>query len=68
MPLSDSALDPDQMARCRVLVRAPKRREAIWPPLGAAVLLAASAIGFAAAMIAAPPVTTEHVAPQRGVR
>jgi hypothetical protein len=64
---ADSALDREEMARARGLLDAPQRRERIWPALGAAVLLAVSALSFATAMILAPPLTSEHVAHQRGV-
>ena len=67
MPSADSALDADRIARCRALLASPEPRESIWPPLAAASLLAISALAFAVAMIAAPPVSTEHVAPVRGV-
>jgi len=57
-----SALDPDAMAQARALLKRPERRERIWPALGAAALLALSALVFATAMIMAPPLTSEHVA------
>ncbi|HXA38551.1 MAG TPA: hypothetical protein VNW53_06085 [Phenylobacterium sp.] len=56
------------MARARALLEAPQRRERIWPVLGAACLLAASALTFATAMILAPPLTSEHVGHERGVK
>jgi hypothetical protein len=64
----DSALDREAMARARALLEAPQRRERIWPVLGAACLLAASALTFATAMILAPPLTSEHVGHERGVK
>ena len=67
MPTADSVLDHEQIARCRRLLSPPKRTQSIWAPLGAAAFLAVSALVFAVAMIVAPPVATEHVAPQRGV-
>jgi hypothetical protein len=59
-----SALDADAMAQARGLLNPPKRPERIWPVLGAAALLALSALTFATAMILAPPLTSEHVARQ----
>ena len=64
----DSALDREEMARARALVEAPRRPDRMWPVLGAAVLLALSALTFATAMILAPPLTSEHVGHQRGVK
>jgi hypothetical protein len=61
MPSLDSALDPDAIARARALLDPPRSRERIWPVLGAAGLLALSALAFATAMIMAPPVISEHV-------
>ena len=58
---NDSTLDVEAMARARALVQTPVRREQMWPVLGAAALLALSALAFAAAMITAPPLVTEHV-------
>ena len=57
-----SALDADAMARARALLESPTPRERMWPALGAAGLLAVSALAFATAMIMAPPVVSEHVA------
>jgi hypothetical protein len=61
MTAADSALDPQQMARARGLLKAPGRRERLWPVLGAAALFAISALAFATAMVLAPPLVTEHV-------
>lgn len=63
----DSALDREEIARARLLLRAPHRPERMWPVLGAAALLALSALTFATAMILAPPLTSQHVAHERGV-
>jgi len=49
------------MARARTLLEPPKRRDRLWPVLGAAGLLALSALAFATAMIMAPPLISEHV-------
>jgi hypothetical protein len=61
-----SALDPDAMAQARALLERPRRKESIWPVLGAAGFLALSALAFATAMIMAPPLISEHLAPDRG--
>jgi hypothetical protein len=68
MATRDSALDPDEMARARVLLAKPKAPERMWPVLGAAGFLAVAALTFATAMILAPPITSEHVADQRDAR
>ena len=56
------------MAYARALLDPPRPRERMWPVVCAAALLAVSALGFAAAMILAPPIITEHVAPHRGAQ
>jgi hypothetical protein len=65
MPTRDSAaassLDPDQMARARLLLRRPVARERVWPTLCAAAFAASTALALATATILAPPVVTEHV-------
>jgi len=61
MSFTESALDPEAMARARTLLEPPKPRERLWPVLGAACLLAMSALAFATAMIMAPPLVSEHV-------
>jgi len=66
MPPTDSALDSDQMARARALLARPQRPARTWPVLAAAAVLAVSALAFATAMIVAPPLTSQHVAHQRG--
>ncbi len=62
---TDSALDPKQMARARASLEGPMRSERIWPVIAAAGLLAISALAFATAMIMAPPLISEHPAPER---
>lgn len=62
MTADDSALDPGQVARARTLLRAPLRRDPMWPALLAATALALSSVIFAAAMVLAPPLQTEHTA------
>jgi len=61
-----SALDTQAMDRARKLLDRPERPQRIWPVLGAAAMLAVSALAFATAMVMAPPLTTEHVAQDRG--
>ncbi|THD80759.1 MAG: hypothetical protein E7812_06780 [Phenylobacterium sp.] len=61
MSALEPAVDPEALARARALLEPPKTRERIWPVLGAATLLALSALAFATAMIMAPPVVSEHV-------
>jgi hypothetical protein len=68
MATSSSTLDPDAIARARALLERPERKERIWPVLGAAGFLAVSALVFATAMIMAPPLTSEHVAADRGAK
>jgi hypothetical protein len=63
----DSVLDLDALARARALLAPPVRIARMWPALGAAALLAVSALVFATAMLLAPPLTSEHVAWDRGV-
>ena len=60
-----SALDSDAMALAKTLLTRRKRPERMWPALGAAGLLAVSAIAFATAMILAPPLVSEHVASEK---
>ena len=66
MATTDSVLDPDQLARARALLARPERPQRMWPVLAAAAFLAISALAFATAMILAPPLTSQHVAHQRG--
>jgi hypothetical protein len=61
MAKPSSALDPDAMAQARALLIRSEPKERLWPVLGAAGLLAISALAFATAMILAPPLTSEHV-------
>jgi hypothetical protein len=64
----DSVLNHEDMARARSLLEKPRGPERMWPVVAAAGLLAISALAFATAMIMAPPLTSEHVAVERGVR
>jgi hypothetical protein len=61
MAMDDSALDPDDTARIRELLKPPVRRARVWPALGAAFFAAVSALAFATSMILAPPVISNHV-------
>jgi len=67
MPTYPTALDARALARVRTLLAPSARRERLWPAIASAGLLAVSALAFATAMILAPPLTSEHVAPRRGV-
>ncbi len=60
MATAASALDPTALARARGLLKPPLPRERVWPALAAAALLAVSALGFATAMMMAPPLVSEH--------
>ena len=68
MPTADSALDANEIARARALLKPLKPSQRIWPVLGAATFLAISALAFATAMILAPPLVSQHVAGERGAR
>ena len=57
-----TALDPDAIARAKALLEPAQKRERMWPVLGAAGLLAVSALVFATAMITAPPLLKEPAA------
>jgi len=65
MSTLDSALDAAEIARARALLRPEAPRERIWPALAAAACLAVSALGFATAMVLAPPLVTEPVPAER---
>jgi hypothetical protein len=65
MALADSALQADQMALARRLLKAPARRERTWPVLASAAFAAVSALTLATVMILSPPVVTTHL-PERG--
>jgi len=62
MTTSSSALDPDALARAKALLERPTRPERLWPVIGAAALLAVSAVVFATAMVLAPPLVSQHLA------
>ncbi len=62
MKLTDSRLDPADVAKTRALLKSPERRERLGPALLAATALALISVLFAAVAVVAPPLTTEHVA------
>ena len=62
MTAAHSALDTDEMARARALLKPPTRPQRLWPVLTAAAVLAVSALAFATARIMAPPLVSQHVA------
>lgn len=62
MSMRDSALDPVQVARARALLKAPVRRDPMWPALLAATALAITSVLFATVAVLAPPVETQHTA------
>ena len=67
MATTVSALDADAIAQARALLQRPARPVRIWPALAAAAALAVSALAFAAAMLAEPPLTSEHPGLARSV-
>ncbi|WP_395673157.1 hypothetical protein [Phenylobacterium sp.] len=54
-------VDIEALNRARKLLQAPSRKDRVWPALAAAALAATSALGFAVAMIVAPPVVSQPV-------
>ena len=62
MAFADSRLDTVQVATARSLLKAPVRRDPMWPALAAATALALTSVLFASVAVLAPPVSTEHVA------
>jgi hypothetical protein len=66
MASTDSALDPEQMALARELLKTPVVRQRAWPAVCASALAASAALALAGAMIMAPPVTTQHVVQKAG--
>lgn len=64
MSVRDSALDPGALAFARGLLLPPIRRETLWSPLLAAAFAAVCALSLAFAVLTAPPVMSEHTAPQ----
>jgi hypothetical protein len=62
MAASDSALEAGQLLHARALLERSARKERIWPAALAAAAFAASALAFAVAMVAEPPLVNEHAA------
>jgi hypothetical protein len=62
MAVGDSILDRAAMAEARALLTSRRPPERVWPVLAAATALTLASLVFAAAMVVAPPVATEHVA------
>jgi hypothetical protein len=62
MKVGDSTLDRGALDEARALLNPPSRRDPMWPALAAATALALTSVIFAAVMVLAPPVETEHVA------
>lgn len=62
MSMSDSALNPQDVARARALLKAPVRRDPMWPALLAATALAVTSVVFATVMVLAPPLEIQHTA------
>ena len=54
MPPAESAIDRQELNRARALLRLPQEPVSAWPALGAAALMAISALTLAMAMIVAP--------------
>jgi hypothetical protein len=57
-----AAVDSDALARARTLLTPAAKVAPTWPALVAAGVFAVTALVFATAMLAEPPLTTEHVA------
>ncbi|MGH6966002.1 MAG: hypothetical protein ACREE0_16085 [Phenylobacterium sp.] len=62
MTTTHPALDADEIARARALLKPLKPAQRLWPVLTAAAFLAISALAFATAMVLAPPLVSQHVA------
>jgi len=56
----DSIIERQEAERARALLQPPRRVERVWPAVLAAALLALACIGFAVAMVLAPPLVKEH--------
>ena len=61
MGAGDSILDHAAIAEARALLAVRARPERLWPVLAAATGLTIASLAFAVAMVAAPPVKTEHI-------
>ena len=62
MANADSVLDHEALAYAKGLLKPPLERENLLGALGAALFAAVAALGFAVAMVMAPPVTTSKLA------
>ena len=62
MPHSDSVLDREALAYAKALLKPPLERENLLGAVGAALFAAVAALGFAFAVVMAPPVTTSKLA------
>ena len=62
MATPDSVLDHEALAYAKALLKPPLERENLAAALGAALFAAVAALGFAVAMVMAPPVTTSKLA------
>lgn len=60
MPPADSVLDRQELTRARALLRDPQAKVSALPALGAAALMALSALALATAMVIAPPTVLTH--------
>ncbi len=58
-----SVLDPQDLERARNLLLRPAQFERVWPVVLAAAACAAASLLFATAMVMAPPLVTERIAP-----
>lgn len=65
MSAADSTLDTAALAYARALLRTPTRRQKMLPVLIAAAFAASAAVSFAAVMVLAPPLTTQHLPKER---
>ncbi|MDB5457111.1 MAG: hypothetical protein JWP92_2696 [Caulobacter sp.] len=65
MAIGDSTLDPVALAYVRALLRAPTRRQRMWPVVAAAAFAAVCAVTFATVMVMAPPAVTQHLPADR---
>ena len=62
MATTDSVLDHEALAYAKALLKPPLERENLAAALGAALFAAVAALGFAVAMVMAPPVTASKLA------
>jgi len=62
MANADSVLDHEALAYAKALLKPPLERENLLGALSAALFAAVAALGFAVAMVMAPPVTSSKLA------